>query len=274
MDYCMNFKIKEHLKVFGKKAPSWLIPYMHDRLAFLGALMLQDNAWFLELTLKIDGREFSFCGRDISLEYQELLRELIEATSVDLVTEYDYVYARDLRMLAPFAICKKLQKLKPAERLGFFYSAYIQAEEDDVGTLWAYGEKNNTLHWGKVASQKTDLPKDGLWLAPSVTIGYEEKNLKSKDAKRILAVCEQLCDFGEDEILNVTDNYLLFGLNNLLLQAKDFEVFVRLTAELIALSEDSCDIFAAFVEYSRPEARIVKIDFNNKGEYTVTMTAV
>lgn len=142
------YTVKENLTVRKAETCEEMIFVMKHQLSLLGFLMLQDDASIEKLTLKADGAEYTFSGREITPELHTLLRAMDNAETLELEAVYDYNWRlgyEDMN-IGPFAVCETAETLlknDPSAANDFYYYMYNNADcnPDDEGKTVEYGTK-------------------------------------------------------------------------------------------------------------------------------------
>ena len=142
------YTVKEKLTVRNREACEEMIYSMKCQLSLLGVLMLQDDAAIEKISLKADGKEYTFSGKEITPELHALLRAMDDAEALELEAIYDYTWRlcyEDMN-IGPFAVCETAEMLlknDPSAANDFYYYMYNEADcaSDDIGKSVEYGKK-------------------------------------------------------------------------------------------------------------------------------------
>ena len=122
------------------------IENMQFQYAKLGALVLLDLAHVEKMNLVADGKTYSFSGKVLKPEFQELLSALNPAETIELNAEYEFWHyaSYDDWDVGPFNtanVFKSIVKENKEVAKDFYYAMHNQADcNDGDGILCTIGE--------------------------------------------------------------------------------------------------------------------------------------
>ena len=274
------YSVKEYLEVQEITEDNSEILYLaSEHLAWLGWSILNDNAYVNNVSLSFGDKKLTFSGDTMNTGFHEIIRALNDVSSFELSIDYNYFWSSsDFECACDhLAISSYLENTDKKESQHIFYTMHNWADcaDDGIG-FCAYGEKNNHVYNGIVQDEVvSDFPDTGNWYAPGTTLIYDPENLDGLDVKAIASVIEELNSLNEDDNIIVSENRISYYMDDFQPKnAEDFKKFAYLAGRLIDLTKGSCYVCAELVDLDNPHGRILKINFENNGKYTITMAAV
>lgn len=273
------FNVKEHLTVSNTTNNASIIAVMHKQLEQLIAHMSNKRVNRCILNLTADGKDYTFCGTEVTPELTALLVAMTNSASVVLSTSYEYEESSSPDCTcAPISsnMCQQLSHMGQSLPEGLFYCAYSIADCDNhMGSLAAYGTRNGKHYFGEVPYAAAELPNDGAWFTPQTAVVYQTDCTENLNLDQIKSVCEQLCTLSQADTLAVSEHELCFFLNNLQLTTKEqMETFIRLYAQLMVLTDSQCSFVGELVDLSGETPRFMQLNIQANGEYTVQIAAI
>jgi hypothetical protein len=264
------YNVKEHISTNNFQDET-ITSAIIDTLVSIGREMLYDRAIIRELSLHANGNEYFFKGSEITPKLHEIIRVINSATTMDLVMSYDSVNSE-------FPIAKKVSEIfkkGPCYANNLFYSLYNKADcNSGVGLLSAYGEKNGKFYCGPVELQNS-LLVEGEWYNEDNLITFEgeiKDVLNLEDLKKCVA---ELSALGADVDFKVDAEEISLFVNNMTINAIDtFDCFVKLCLELDRVTDGKCGFMLEFVDTSDTDTRVLLIDLDDNGAYSVWMANV
>lgn len=248
-------------------------------LAELGHCMLLGLVVGMDISLTCSNQAMHFSGTVVTEEFQDLMAALAEADAFQLEASYclnptemaSEGYPRECEALV--ACLRELEK--QGETNAFFSTTVTNGAPEDTGLLFALGEnQGRTFHGLTVPQPIGTFPREGSWHSPKEAIICHPTDLTGLDRAAISQVIQELSTLSEHDNLTDTPRELCYYMNNLALQTReDFEKFVRLTGQLIRLTKGECFTYAELVDWNAPHSRLLKIDFSQDGNYTMTLAS-
>lgn len=261
------YNVKEHISTNNFQDET-ITSAIIDTLVSIGREMLYDRAIIRDLSLHVDGRNYFFEGKEITPEFHKIIRAIESATTMDLVMSYDSVNCE----FSIAEIVSETFKEGPRYANNLFYSQYNKADcNSGVGLLSAYGEKNGKFYCGPVELQNS-LFVEGEWYNEDNLITFEgeiKDVLNLEDLKKCVA---ELSALGADVDFRVDKEEISLFVNNMTIKTSDtFNCFIKFCLELKRVTAGTCGFMLEFVDTSDAEARIMQIDLNDNGGYSVWM---
>ena len=258
---------------------SWVgVNAAREYLAELGRDMMLDIVSGMRISLTCDNQIYRFSGSVVSDEFQNLIYVLNETDSFQLEVYYSRKDAYITEAGYPQE-CETLvscfQTVEDAAKNAFLSVSVTNGAPEDSGLLFALGVNHGRTFCGRVLPQPiTVFPEDGNWHSPKEAIICCPEDLTGLDREAITWVIQELSALSEHDNLTDRPEELSFYLNNLSIHtSKEFEKFVRLTGELIRLMRGQCDTYAELVDWSASHSRILKVDFTERGDYSMTLAS-
>lgn len=264
------YNVKEHISTNNFQDET-ITSAIIDTLVSIGREMLYDRAIIRELSLQANGNEYFFKGSEITPKLHEIIRVINSATTMDLVMSYDSVNCE-----FPIAeVVSETFKEGPRYANDLFYSLYNKADcNSGVGLLSAYGEKNGKFYCGPVELHNS-LLVEGEWYNEDNLITFEgeiKDVLNLEDLKKCVA---ELSALGADVDFKVDAEEISLFVNNMTIKAIDtFDCFVKLCLELDRVTDGKCGFMLEFVDISDTDTRVLLIDLDDNGAYSVWMANV
>lgn len=243
-----DFKETIHIADTEKSYEAFCVFVKH--LLKLGAEIIDDNARIHKIQIIADDNKKEFSGETITKDYQELIRAVKEATSVEAVLDYDYWQKGGCTIANEkiiwdesadlFDMAEYISKLDDEQRDGLFYSLYNYADcSETSGQLAAYGEKNGKLYNGAVEAETISILPDGVWYSHPTAIVYDVEDVEN--IEEVESICDAMTKFSGYDELTVNGNEISFYLNNLELE-NDAELveFAGLCQKLLKATNGEC----------------------------------
>lgn len=279
------YSIKETMNIKNEGNYKILVSKLRYQYSLLGALMLNDDAKIIDMTLTADGETYPFNGDVVTPEFKVFLDKLSNAKEIALTAEYEYWWRTgyDSLNIGPFAVCdlaEELLKEGEIEASGFFYAMHNSADcEQGYGVLTAFGENNGKKYCGVVKNEITEnFPKDGEWCSVETLICCDLEDLSSVNVDEVIAACRAFDAMNGDYSLDVTEDALSFYLNAIapLKSEEDFKKFIDLINELdrTVSAGDGMGYWLQFIDQSGDIPRLLEIDFEADGSRVIKIAAV
>lgn len=264
------YAVKEHISASNLRDDA-ITSAIVDTIVSIGREMLYDRATIRELSLQMNGQDYSFQGREITPKLHEIIRAIESATTIDLVMSYDSVDCE-----FPIAeIVSETFREGPHHANNLFYSLYNKADcNSGAGLLSAYGEKNGKFYCGSVAP-KNFLFEEGEWYNEDSLVAFEGSVadvLNLEDLKKCVA---ELSALGADVDFRVDKEEISLFVNNMTIKTSDtFACFMDLCMDIDRLTNGNSSFMLEFADTSDADARVMMIELDNSGEYVVSIVAV
>jgi hypothetical protein len=259
---------------------SGAIENMRFQFAKLGALMLLDLAYIDSMKLNADGKDYSFSGKSVTVDFQKILEAIGNATSFDLDIEYGFWHygGYDSWDVGPFntAACfESVVTEAPDDAKNFYYSMYNHCDSSGTGAgiLCAYGMHNGKHLNGVVAPEITKSPKDGEWVAIDTSVVFDDDLTEKTDVNAIAKCVEEFRALGAE--VNYTPDTSALYVNSITLRSQqDITKFIEICLELIKATDNRCGFMADFVDFSGKDARVLTIDFDGKPDPIIKVAEI
>ena len=258
--------VKEHFVMQDSSLSKDFVKVIIDRLTALEKTMDDAQMNSCDIHLKSDSSTYSFCDTHVNSDFHDLKQAVLSAKHIDLTIFSDYRFYLLQDFAAPRQVAEQLENTPLPENV--FYSVYISADADDtVGCIEAYGFKNGKQYHGIPSWQPlTSLPDSGYWITPqtSVTLDMTEELLFN--SQKIEEVYRELSSLTVDNTFTALELNDSFFLNNVQLENHpQFELFIKLCASLIQLTDGQCSIEDEFVDISSVDPRIIRLNIDCNG---------
>ena len=211
----IHYDFKETIRIADTEKSYEAFCMFVSHLLKLGAEIIDDNARIHEIQIIADDNKKEFSGETITKDYQELVRAVKEAASVEAVLDYDYWQKGGFTIANGkiiwdesadlFDMAEYISKLDDEQRDGLFYSLYNHADcSETPGQLAAYGEKDGRLYTGDIENKTIDELPDGVWYSHVTAVVYDEDNVKN--IEEVASICEAMTKFSSYDELEVNGN--------------------------------------------------------------------
>lgn len=282
----IHYDIKETIRIADTEKSYEAFCVFVNHLLKLGAEIIDDNARIHKIQIIADNNKKDFSGETITENYQELVRAVKEATSIEAVLDYDYWQKGGFTITNGkiiwdesadlFDLANYISTLDNEQRDGLFYSLYNYADcSETAGQLAAYGEKNGNMYNGIVKAETTATLPNGVWYSHPTAIVYDVEDVEN--IEEVESICDAMTKFSSYDELTVNDNEISFYLNNLELKNNDDLVeFAGLCQKLLKATNGEC--YGAdelnLTDLASDDGRIVniKIDVDNGYEIKIQST--
>lgn len=282
----IHYDIKETIRIADTENNYETFCVFINHLLQLGTKILDDNARIHKIQIIADDNKREFSGETITEDYQELVRAVKEATSIEAVLDYDYWQYVGFTIVDGniewdkssdlFDIEEHMSTLNDAQLDGLFYSFYNNADcSETAGQLAAYGEKNGQMYNGIVKAETIATLPNGVWYSHPTAIVYDVEDVEN--IEEVESICDAMTKFSSYDELTVNDNEISFYLNNLELKNNDDLVeFTGLCQKLLKATNGEC--YGAdelnLTDLVSDDGRIVniKIDVDNGYEIKIQTT--
>ena len=247
----------------------------------LGSLLLRGDAVVHKLTLVANGTTKTFSGRAVTSDLQDLIDALKEASSVDLVADYDYIW---------FASCPGIEHTMLSDLIeeemdiddtfadNVFYSMYHKADcSDSAGILCAYSKKEGKVYRGIVDPLAAELPPEGTWCTPETSVAFNDDLTEEMDVEQIKRCADAYASLGTnaDVDFDADENEVDLFVNYLQLNSKaDFEKFIEISQQLLVATAGQAGLEAHFACFDKPDTQLLSIVFADDGAVTVKKASV
>ena len=246
----IHYYFKENIRIADTEKSYEAFCVFVNHLLKLGAEIIDDNARIHKIQIIADDNKKEFSGETITEDYQELVRAVKKATSIEAVLDYDYwqkggftiangkiIWDESADM---FDLANYISNLDDEQRDGIFYSLYNYADcSETSGQLAAYGEKNDRMYNGIVKAETTATLPDGVWYSHPTAIVYDVEDVEN--IEEVESICDAMTKFSSYDELTVNGNEISFYLNNLELK-NDAELveFAGLCQKLLKATNGEC----------------------------------
>ena len=282
----IHYDIKETIRIADTENNYETFCVFINHLLQLGTKILDDNARIHKIQIIADDNKKEFSGETITEDYQELVRAVKEATSIEAVLDYDYWQYVGFTIVDGniewdkssdlFDIEEHMSTLNDAQLDGLFYSFYNKADcSETAGQLAAHGEKNGNFYNGIVEAKDISVLPNGVWYSHPTAIVYDVEDVEN--IEEVESICDAMTKFSSYDELTVNDNEISFYLNNLELKNNDDLVeFAGLCQKLLKATNGEC--YGAdelnLTDLVSDDGRIVniKIDVDNGYEISIQST--
>lgn len=282
----IHYDIKETIRIADTENNYETFCVFINHLLQLGTKILDDNARIHKIQIIADDNKKEFSGETITEDYQELVRAVKEATSIEAVLDYDYWQYVGFTIVDGniewdkssdlFDIEEHMSTLNDAQLDGLFYSFYNKADcSETAGQLAAHGEKNGNFYNGIVEAKDISVLPNGVWYSHPTAIVYDVEDVEN--IEEVESICDAMTKFSSYDELTVNDNEISFYLNNLELKNNDDLVeFAGLCQKLLKATNGEC--YGAdelnLTDLVSDDGRIVniKIDVDNGYEIKIQTT--
>lgn len=267
------YTVKEHFSIENAAGFSDIIDLIADHFSQIRERLLSEDSFVSEFKLIADSKTYSFGDAG-------LLAALKKAKSVDYTMHYEY---RDegCPNVGPFEICDFIKsKLENDETAAenVFFSMYNTADcEPGVGILCAYGKKDGALYKGVLQPIPSELPENGAWITPDTCVVFDDDLTESMNPEQIKECAEAFSKIGDHSDVDFRNdpNGISLFVNHLELKSgKDFESFIEISKKLLFATDGKAGLASEFVDLDSEDAKILVIDFEEKGSYSVKSTAL
>ena len=280
------YEFKENIRIADTEKSYEAFCVFVNHLLKLGAEIIDDNARIHKIQIIADDNKKEFSGEIITEDYQELVRAVKEATSIEAVLDYDYWQYVGFTIVDGniewdkssdlFDIEEHMSTLNDAQLDGLFYSFYNKADcSETAGQLAAHGEKNGNFYNGIVEAKDISVLPNGVWYSHPTAIVYDVEDVEN--IEEVESICDAMTKFSSYDELTVNDNEISFYLNNLELKNNDDLVeFAGLCQKLLKATNGEC--YGAdelnLTDLVSDDGRIVniKIDVDNGYEIKIQTT--
>lgn len=279
----IHYDIKETIRIADTENNYETFCVFINHLLQLGTKILDDNARIHKIQIIADDNKKEFYGETITEDYQELVRAVKEATSIEAVLDYDYWQYVGFTIVDGniewdkssdlFGIEEHMSTLNDAQLDGLFYSFYNKADcSETAGQLAAYGEKNGQMYNGIVKAETTATLPDGVWYSHPTAIVYDVEDVEN--IEEVESICDAMIKFSSYDELTVNDNEISFYLNNLELKNNDDLVeFAGLCQKLLKATNGEC--YGAdelnLTDLVSDDGRIVNIKIDADSGYEISI---
>ena len=267
------YTVKEHFSIKNTAGFSDIIDLIADHFSQIGERLPSKNSFVIEFKLIADNKAYSFNDK-------ELLNTLKKAKSIDYTMHYEY-RNDDCDNVGPFEICDFIEsKLENDETAteNVFFSMYNSADcEPGAGVLCAFGIKNGVLYNGVLQPAPSELPENGAWITPDTCVVFDDALTESMNPEQIKECAEAFSEMGDhtDVDFRNNPNGISLFVNYLELQSKkDFESFIEISKKLLSATDGKAGVSGEFVDLDSEDAKILVIDFEESGSYSVKSTAL
>ena len=282
----IHYDIKETIRIADTENNYETFCVFINHLLQLGTKILDDNARIHKIQIIADDNKKEFSGETITEDYQELVRAVKEATSIEAVLDYDYWQYVGFTIVDGniewdkssdlFDIEEHMSTLNDAQLDGLFYSFYNKADcSETAGQLAAHGEKNGNFYNGIVEAKDISVLPNGVWYSHPTAIVYDVEDVEN--IEEVESICDAMTKFSSYDELTVNDNEISFYLNNLELKNNDDLVeFAGLCQKLLKATNGEC--YGAdelnLTDLVSDDGRIgnIKIDVDNGYEISIQST--
>ena len=246
----IHYDFKETIRIADTEKSYEAFCVFVNHLLKLGAEIIDDNARIHKIQIIADNNKKEFSSETITKDYQELVRAVKEAASVEAVLDYDFWQKGGFTIANGkiiwdesadlFDIAEYISKLDDEQRDGLFYSLYNYADcSETSGQLAAYGEKNGKMYNGIVKAETIAILPNGVWYSHPTAIVYDVEDVEN--IEEVESVCDAMTKFSSYDELSVNGNEISFYLNNLELK-NDAELveFAGLCQKLLKATNSEC----------------------------------
>lgn len=268
------YEVKEHIilkNVENNRCVGYNLKYdIIEAIAQIGYSMIWENCMVWNLTLKADGKEYFFKGKEVTPELHTIVNAISESKDIDLLLEYDGVNVE-------FPILEGVEdmlNLCPEVAENLFYSLYNKADcENGAGILAAYGKKDGVLYSGVIKPTEVAVAEDGEWISEDTVVIFDNDVTEDMDVEKIKKCVADFVEMGADVDYNESEISLYVNYIKLA-SAKDVEKFIAIYNELSSATCGRCGYIAEFSDRSADEVRIMKIDFNADDTTTIRIAKI
>lgn len=277
----IHYDFKETIRIEDTEKSYEVFCVFVNHLLKLGAEIIDDNVRIHKIKIIADENKKEFSGETITEDYQELVRAVKEATSIEAVLDYDYWQKGGFTIANGkiiwdesadlFDMAEYISKLDNEQRDGLFYSLYNYADcSETSGQLSAYGEKNGKMYNGIVKADTISTLPNGVWYSHPTAIVYDVEDVEN--IEEVESICDAMTKFSSYDELSVNGNEISFYLNNLELK-NDAELveFVGLCQKLIKATNG--EYYGAdelnLTDLASDDGRIVNIKIDADSGYEI-----
>ena len=264
------YNVKEHISTNNLQDET-ITSAIIDTLVSIGREMLYDRATIRELSLHANGNEYFFKGSEITSKLHEIIRVINSATTMDLVMSYDSVNCE-----FPIAeVVSETFKEGPRYANDLFYSLYNKADcNAGAGLLFAYGEKNGNFYHGPIILKPSSFA-DGEWYNEDTLVTFEADIDDALNLENLKNCVDGLSAIGADVDFRVGEKDVSLFVNTITIKTtEEFERFVKLCIELDRATDGKCGFMLEFVDTSNTDARVLQIELDYNGTYSVYLATV
>lgn len=275
------YHVNEHLSVKNSAEYLNVLRAAAVHFSSLGACLLRGDANIYNLSLTADDKTFLFSGKKVTADLQDLLDALQEASAVDLVADYGYVWTDgcpDIGLFEFSGFIEEEMNIDDAFADNIFYSMYNAADcADGTGILCAYGKKDGAAYCGVIEPKPADLPAEGTWSTEDTCVVFDDNLTETMNAEQIKRCADVYASLGENADVQfcADDDGISLFVNYLCLNTKaDFEKFIETSQQLLAATDGKAGFMAQFVCSDKPDTQVLLIDIADDGSATVTKAAI
>ena len=264
------YKVKEHIST-NNFHDDTITSAIIDTLVAIGQEMLYDRAMIEELTLHVNGHKYFFKGSEITSKFHEIIRAIYSANTMELIMSYESV-----NCVFPIAnSVSAIFKEGPRYANNLFYSLYSKADcSSGVGLLSAYGEKNGKFYCGPIEPRPVSFV-DGEWYNEDTLVAFEADIADTLNLANLKNCVDGLSAIGADIDFRVGDKDVSLFVNNIIIKTSEaLERFVKYCIELDSVTNGRCGFMLEFVDTSAADVRVLQIELDDNGAYSVWMANV
>ncbi|NLX75725.1 MAG: hypothetical protein GXZ13_07895 [Synergistaceae bacterium] len=239
------------------------------------------------ITLEVDGKKAEFYGKDfINQELQTVLRSMKYAKSVDFTAEYYYEgYMTssddmDPRLLADY-LCQADESILEMVQ----HSFYIKDDSlggDDDSRLYHYGLRDGEVFKGEVDLVMADqLPDTFDYHTYDMVLILDEFKVPQESMPKVKSYLSELTKLSHFDHYDIKGDEVNFSMNNANLRNKEgVDRFIYYTASLhqeLQACKDQEGVLASmanFVDMSQGVPSKLLIDFDNEGNYSISIASI
>ena len=284
-----NYTIKEHLVIKGNKDESLrdgayvARAYIEEQLAALAGLMVLDQGYVIDLSLKTDGKEYKYEGGEVTPEFKKIISAIENAEELDLIFHYDFVHrhGQELCELAePFQMMEYFEH--PGDDMtGVFYSAWNTVPDNsENGITVAYGEHDGKKYNGEVEYKEAPEVPDGEWEDSMYLFCFDFEKDQNDAVAEITSACNEVKDlFSKISVDTFNGEFGFTGTeigchDATLHSAEDGEKLIALLKKALSYMKDTDSFEVCFFDTSSDDVRRMEITVNRDGEATILVSAV
>ena len=275
------YHVNEHLSIKDTTECCDFLNAAVIHFSDLGSLLLRGDAVVHKLTLVANGTTKTFSGRGVTSDLQDLMDALKEASSVDLVADYDYIW---------FAGCPGIEHTMLSDLIeeemdlddtfadNVFYSMYNKADcSDGAGILCAHSKKDGVVYHGAVNPVAAELPQEGTWCTTETSVMFDDDLTEEMDAEQIKRCADAYASLGTnaDVDFDADESGVALFVNYLQLNSKaDLEKFIEISRQLLVATAGQAGFEANFACFDKPDTQLLSIVFADDGAVTVKKASV